>query len=102
MRFMSWQVSQGVRGVTLEALVAAHPAGKAAAALQQPQGRSKAAGGAGLHQRIMALEAEAAGLLPAGLLLTHCMHSFQRAIGSCARSTGNMHWKYALETCTCN
>ena len=57
------QVSEGVRGVTLEALVAAHPAGRAAAALQQPQGRTKQPlSGAALRQRIMALEAQAAGL----------------------------------------
>ena len=56
------QVSDAVRGVTLEALVADHPAGQAAAKLYAGQGRAKAPHEkAALRQRIMALEAQAAG-----------------------------------------
>lgn len=86
------QVSEGVRGVTLEALVAAHPAGRAAAAaaLQQPQGRTKQPlSGAALRQHIMALEAQAAGvtLLDASFQISvpdGPAASMERCCGACA------------------
>lgn len=56
------QVSDAARGVTLEALMADHPAGKAAAKLYAGQGRAKGPQEkVALRQRIMALEAQAAG-----------------------------------------
>ena len=56
-------VSAAARGATLEALVAGHPAGRAAALLQQRAYKVKGKEGMALRMRITSLEDQAAGEL---------------------------------------
>ena len=56
------QVSPAVQGATLEALVAGHPAGRAAALLQQRAYKVKGKEGMALRQRITSLEDQATGM----------------------------------------
>ena len=56
------QVSAAVQGATLEALIAGHPAGRAAALLQQRAYKVKGKEGMALRQRITSLEEQATGI----------------------------------------
>ena len=54
-------MAAAVQGATLDALVAAHPAGKAAALLQQTGYKAHGKEGMVLRQRIVTLEEQATG-----------------------------------------
>ena len=60
--FECQQVSPEVQGATLEALITTHPAGRAAALLQQRAYKVKGKEGMALRQRITTLEEQATGM----------------------------------------
>ena len=70
-----------MHGATLEALMAAHPAGKAASLLQQRAYKMKGKEGMALRQRIITLEEQATGI--------------QEGIYSCFTSH-EVHWLFEL------
>lgn len=68
---MHRQVSPEVQKATLEFRIAQHPAGKAAAQLQQGASKLKGQQGMALRQRINSLEEAAAGAVGSGVVWCH-------------------------------
>lgn len=64
-----------MQGATLEALIAAHPIGRAAALLQQRAYKVKGREGMALRQRIITLEDQATGTCSSSLLYLLCSNN---------------------------
>ena len=79
-------MSAAVQGATLEALVAGHPAGKAAALLQQKAYKTKGQESMALRMRATFLEDQAAGMKSDSLQhpqYKHCMPFITRTVYTC-------------------